>query len=212
MRQARKTKEENLNLLNKIKERGWRQLSGGYTHMGFDLKDRTILLGVCYKEPLLTQTFSISTPEFDEASISICDDSKKNYNNIIFTIPCIKQNFPIIKTEHSIIPFDPNDKSIDELLQKAIEKGQSIDIKEEIEKCTYLLPSDIGLDPIRLLTSLALLKKESVLKTFVDNFKASNRMGFTAYFDEQTMERALRYSQRRLLGEKRCNSEEPSNP
>ncbi len=195
MRLTRKTKEENLNLLNKIKERGWRQLSGGYTQMGFDLKDRTVLLGISYKNPLLTLTFSISTPEFDEASISICDDSKKNAH-VMFTIPCIKQNFPIIKTEHSIIPFNPDDESIDKLLQKAIEKGQSIDIKEEIEKCTYLSPSDIGLDPIRLLTSLALLKKESVLKNFVDNFKASNRMGFTAYFDEQTMERALRYAQR----------------
>ncbi len=178
MRLTRKTKEENLNLLNKIKERGWRQLSGGYTQMGFGLKDRTVLLGISYKDPLLTLTFSISTPEFDLLFLA---------SNKIFLL---------LKTEHSIIPFDPDDESIDKLLQKAIEKGQSIDIKEEIEKCTYLSPSDIGLDPIRLLTSLALLKKESVLKKNVDNFKESNRMGFTAYFDEQTMERALRYAQR----------------
>ncbi len=38
-------------LYEKIKERVWIKLSGGYTYMGFDLKDRTVLLGVSYKEP-----------------------------------------------------------------------------------------------------------------------------------------------------------------
>ncbi len=170
-------------LLEKIKERGWAKRPD--TFMTFYLGDRYVNFNVTFNALPVNyafgQSFSISTPEFDEAVTSVRNMKEKE--------------FPIVNTGFGIRNFVPTDENIDKVLQSGIDWGRSIDIDAEIEKNTKIPRTNIHQGPIRLLSSLALLRRSDDLRNILRDFEEDHTR-FAANMEKDMIERAIDFAQR----------------